>query len=323
MARTGATVRALRYYESCGLVVPQRSTNGYRDYSELDVALVEEIRQLTALGLTVMQTKPLLNCLRRGHRHSDDCPESLAAYRRGLQALDRLIEPLLSKRTALAARLDAAASRGVPTPAAPRSASGSGSACADGDADSPADRLLGRQLPPVTLRTTQRGRVVLARLPGITVVYLYPLTGRPGVDLPEGWDTIPGARGCTAEACGFRDHHRQLREAGADAVFGLSSQSPPYQREMRYRLQLPFEVLSDPTLRLAGALDLPTFSAGRTTLYRRLTLIVRDGVVEHVMYPVEAPDRHAEQVLRWLEQHRFGSVTDDERQAPRLRERAR
>jgi peroxiredoxin len=133
------------------------------------------------------------------------------------------------------------------------------------------------------------------------VVYLYPRTGRPGTDSPAGWDLIPGARGCTPEACGFRDHYQDLLAAGAASVFGLSSQDTGYQREAVERLHLPFPMLSDPALSLAGALHLPTFPAGGMTLYKRLTLILRDGVIEHVFYPVFPPDQHAQQVLSWLD----------------------
>jgi len=126
------------------------------------------------------------------------------------------------------------------------------------------------------------------------------LTGRPDVDLPEGWEAIPGARGCTAQACGFRDHHGELVEAGAAAVFGLSSQSVGYQREVVERLRLPFAMLSDPGLELAARLGLPCLAAGGTRLYERLTLIVRGGVIEHVFHPIEVPGAHAGQVLDWL-----------------------
>ena len=135
------------------------------------------------------------------------------------------------------------------------------------------------------------------------MLYLYPLTGRPGVDLPEGWDAIPGARGCTPEACGFRDHHAELRAAGAEAVYGVSAQSPDYQAELAQRLGLPFTILSDPELRLADELDLPTFTVDGRRLFSRLTLIVSSGTVEHVFYPVFPPDRHAEEVLDWLRAH--------------------
>jgi peroxiredoxin len=136
---------------------------------------------------------------------------------------------------------------------------------------------------------------------GRTAIYIYPLTGRPGVDLPGGWDEIPGARGCSTEACDFRDHFADLRAAGVARVFGLSSQEPDYQAEVVERLRLPFPMLSDPSFALAGALGLPTFAAeGHERLYKRLTLIVDGGRVEHVFYPVFPPDAHARQVLDWV-----------------------
>nr|WP_244431706.1 peroxiredoxin [Segniliparus rugosus] len=127
-----------------------------------------------------------------------------------------------------------------------------------------------------------------------------PLTGRPDFDLPEGWNAIPGARGCTPESCGFRDHFHDLLEAGAGRVYGLSSQDSDYQREVVERLHLPFDMLSDPGFSLAEALRLPTFEAGGARLHTRLTLVLREGRVEHVFYPIFPPDRHAEQVLAWL-----------------------
>jgi peroxiredoxin len=170
--------------------------------------------------------------------------------------------------------------------------------------DGAADHVPGAALPPLTVPATDGSSVHLAALgPGRTVLYLYPMTGRPGVDLPGGWDEIPGARGCTPEACAFRDHHRDLIDAGAARVYGLSSQDTGYQREAVQRLHLPFAILSDPDLRLADAMGLPTFEAGGTRLYSRLTMIVSGGRVEHVFYPVFPPDGHAGQVLDWLAAH--------------------
>lgn len=167
--------------------------------------------------------------------------------------------------------------------------------------DGAADHLPGMRMPGLRMPSTDGGTIGLDALgPGRTVLYLYPLTGRPGTDLPEGWDSIPGARGCTPEACGFRDHYHDLLAAGAAHVFGLSSQDTGYQREAAGRLHLPFPMLSDPGLSLAGALGLPTFQAGGQTLYKRLTLIISGGVIEHVFYPVFPPDEHAQQVLSWL-----------------------
>lgn len=167
--------------------------------------------------------------------------------------------------------------------------------------DGAADHLVGRSAPAVRLASTSGELVALDELgSGRTVLYLYPMTGRPDVALPDGWNSIPGARGCTPEACGFRDHFADLRAAGAARVYGISSQDTAYQQEAVERLSLPFAMLSDSELRLAEALDLPTFTSAGQTLYKRLTLVVRDGVLEHVFYPVYPPDRHAEQVLDWL-----------------------
>jgi peroxiredoxin len=170
--------------------------------------------------------------------------------------------------------------------------------------DGAARHLPGRRLPAVKLPSTTGDTVALDRLgAGRTVLYVYPMTGRPGVDLPEGWDAIPGARGCTAEACDFRDHHDELRAGGATQVLGLSTQSTEYQREMVIRLGLPYPVLSDEQRVLAAELALPTFTAAGMTLYRRLTMIVTDGVIEHVFYPVFPPNQHAGEVVAWLKAH--------------------
>lgn len=165
--------------------------------------------------------------------------------------------------------------------------------------DGAADHLSGLTLPPLALAATDGREVVLNALSGRTVIYVYPMTGRPGVPLPEGWDTIPGARGCTPQSCAFRDRHAELRALGA-AVYGLSAQDSAYQREARERLHLPFELLSDPALQLAAALRLPTFEAAGMRLYKRLTLILDGARIAKVFYPVFPPDRNAQDVADWL-----------------------
>jgi peroxiredoxin len=168
--------------------------------------------------------------------------------------------------------------------------------------DGACNHLTGFQLPSLPLNSTA-GRVVdLSALSGRTVIYTYPRTGRPDVEMPAGWNDIPGARGCTPESCGFRDHFKELQALGAN-VFGLSTQDTDYQREAAERLQLPFELLSDAELRFAKALRLPTFEVEAMTLIKRLTLILRGGRVEKVFYPVFPPDRHAEEVVAWLSQN--------------------
>jgi peroxiredoxin len=166
--------------------------------------------------------------------------------------------------------------------------------------DGAAAHLPRMQLPAITLPCTTGGRVTLSHLPGLTVVYAYPRTGKPGEALPEGWDAIPGARGCTPQSCAFRDHFAELKGLGVDHLFGLSTQDSAYQKEMAERLHLPFPVLSDVDLALTREMRLPTFQVGDMTLLKRLTLVIHDGVVEHVFYPVFPPDRSAAEVVDWL-----------------------
>jgi peroxiredoxin len=166
--------------------------------------------------------------------------------------------------------------------------------------DGATNHLRGLSTPPVSLPSTV-GRIVdLSNLSAPrTILYFYPMTGVPGKPLPEGWDTIPGARGCSPQACGFRDHHAELLALGAE-VFGCSTQTTEYQREMANRLHLPFEVLSDAEFKLCDALRLPTFIADGVRLVKRVTLIVRGSRIDHVFYPVFPPNESASQVLHWL-----------------------
>jgi peroxiredoxin len=163
-------------------------------------------------------------------------------------------------------------------------------------------RLPGRALPAVALRSTAGRLVTLSALAGRTVVYAYPRTGRPDQEPPAGWNQIPGARGCTPQSCAFRDRHGELRALGV-SVFGLSTQGTDYQQEAVARLHLPFELLSDAELALTRTLALPTFEVQGMVLIRRLTLVLRDGLVEHVFYPVFPPDDNAAAVIAWLTGH--------------------
>jgi peroxiredoxin len=166
--------------------------------------------------------------------------------------------------------------------------------------DGAARHLFCMSIPSVPLRATNGGTVDLSALAGLVVVFAYPRTGIPGVDNPKGWDLIPGARGCSPQSCSFRDHFRELKVEGVGHLFGLSTQDSAYQAEAASRLHLPFPILSDEHLALAGALRLPTFETSGMTLLKRLTLVINDGVIEHVFYPVFPPDRNASEVLEWL-----------------------
>src|SRR5215208_6872310 len=165
--------------------------------------------------------------------------------------------------------------------------------------DGASDHLPGTRLPAVPLRSTAGNVVDLASLTGRTVVYCYPRMGRPDEEMPQDWDEIPGARGCTPQSCAFRDHHAELRTLGA-RVFGLSTQDTAYQREAAERLHLPFPLLSDEKLEFAGALDLPTFETEGMTLVKRVTLVIEDGEIREVFYPVFPPGKNAEEVVAWL-----------------------
>jgi len=171
--------------------------------------------------------------------------------------------------------------------------------------DGACDHLVGMVLPSIPLRSTDGREIDLAALPGRTVVYIYPRTGRPDHPGSAAWDAIPGARGCTPQSCGFRDHHAELRSLGASAVYGLSTQTTDYQHEVVERLHLPFPLLSDSALAFTRALRLPTFEfepyRDESSIHlKRMALVIRDGRIEKVFYPVFPPDRNAADVMEWL-----------------------
>jgi peroxiredoxin len=168
--------------------------------------------------------------------------------------------------------------------------------------DGAADHLPGLEVPSVSLPSTLGGDVDLAdAAQGLLVVYVYPRTGRPGEPTPPGWDDIPGARGCTAESCAFRDARSDFAARGA-TLMGLSTQTPEEQREFADREHIPYALLSDHGLALAGAMRLPTFEAAGLTLYKRLTFVAEAGRIVKAFYPVFPPDRNATEVLAWLDQ---------------------
>jgi peroxiredoxin len=170
--------------------------------------------------------------------------------------------------------------------------------------DGGARHLTGMAVPDIALAATDGTEISLAKVPDRVVVFAYPRTGVPGQisPVPE-WDMIPGARGCTPQACAYRDLHAELTVAGAARVFGLSSQGTAYQREAAERLHLPFPLLSDEELALARAIRLPVMDVGGMTLIKRLAMIIDDGRIAKVLYPVFPPDRNASDVLAWLKQN--------------------
>lgn len=173
--------------------------------------------------------------------------------------------------------------------------------------DGACQHLIGMHLPDVALSSTQdsltsQSLTNLSQTQGWVVVYCYPMTGTPGIPLPDGWDRIPGARGCTPQSCAFRDHYAEMQALGAQ-VYGLSTQTADEQAEAATRLRLPFALLSDAQLAFANALNLPTFEVNGKRLIKRLTLIALDGKIQHCFYPVFPPDQNAAQVSDWLAQH--------------------
>jgi peroxiredoxin len=167
--------------------------------------------------------------------------------------------------------------------------------------DGAASHLVGMRVPRLELPTTDQRALDLAEAAQqLLVLYVYPRTGRPGEPLPTGWDEIPGARGCTPQACAFRDLHAEIVAEGAHTL-GLSAQPVAEQHEVVERLGLPYALASDPLLTVAEALGLPTFEVDGMRLYKRLTLIADRGEIEKVFYPVFPPDRSAADVLTWLQ----------------------
>jgi peroxiredoxin len=166
--------------------------------------------------------------------------------------------------------------------------------------DGACDHLKGSRLPDIELRSTSGDMVNLAGVKGRIVLFCYPMTGKLGVALPEGWDEIPGARGCTPQNCSYRDNAAEITGYGAK-IFGISSQETSYQQEMATRLHLPFPVLSDKSLEFASALKLPRFSADGMDLLKRVTMIIGDGVIEAVHYPVFPSNEDPAWVLRQLQ----------------------
>lgn len=302
---TGASPKALRGYEKNGLISPVRAENGYRLYDRHQVRVVSQIRHLNAIGIPLRDMAPFVDCLNTGSEHADACPSTLVEYRRAIDRIDRTITTLSEQREALVANLSTASRHLIgqvkevdsvnpnlaPLPSdlvAPEN-------------DGSIDHLPGQAMPSIHLPSTDGETVHLAELGrGRTLIYVFPMTGAPEADMPEGWDAIPGARGCSPHNCDMRNHYAELMQNGVNRVFGLSSQPAEYQEALAQALRLPYPLLTDEAMELGSSLQLPTISAGGLTVYQRLALLINDGVIEHVFFPVFPPDQHAQVVLEWL-----------------------
>lgn len=168
--------------------------------------------------------------------------------------------------------------------------------------DGACQHLLGWHLPNLALTATNQQLINPSAFKNWLVIYCYPMTGQPNVALPDGWDEIPGARGCTPQSCGFRDNFEKLAELNIQ-VFGLSTQSTEYQQEAVSRLHLPYPLLSDENLMFTRSLALPTFRVANMELNKRVTLITYNGVIQHYFYPVFPPDKNVDDVIDWLTLH--------------------
>jgi peroxiredoxin len=172
--------------------------------------------------------------------------------------------------------------------------------------DGGCNHLPGMKMPSIVLRSTKNRSVDVAEVSrGKAVFFFFPAAGRPGVPDPRGWNEIPGARGCTPQACGYRDLNEEFRKLGFQ-VFGVSAQRHEDLMEIGQRNRLPYELLSDSDLRLTRALRLPTFEVESVAplvppiCIKRLSVVVRSGRIEKVFYPVFPPDKNAEEVIEWL-----------------------
>lgn len=164
--------------------------------------------------------------------------------------------------------------------------------------------LIGRALPSLQLTATDHSSIDLSALPGLSVVFIYPRSGNPELPAPAEMASVPGAKGCTPQACGFRDAFDDFAALGVQRIFGLSSQDSAYQQELRERTQLPYQLLSDQDCALGKALGLPVYQAGPIEVYGRAALVIDDGRLVQLYTEIPEPARNAGQILDWLRQVR-------------------
>jgi len=165
--------------------------------------------------------------------------------------------------------------------------------------DGACDHLEGMLLPSLLLETSSGISLNLSDLKGIVVIFFYPMIGSPDSPPMGDWNEIPGARGCTPQTCSYRDSYQQLTDLGAK-VFGASAQAIEEQCAAAVRLKLPFQLLNDSAFKLTESLKLPAFEYQGVKMIKRLTLVVVDGVIRKVFYPVFPPNENVDHVISWL-----------------------
>ena len=154
-------------------------------------------------------------------------------------------------------------------------------------------------MPHLTLPATNGLSITLSKLTGTTIIFCYPMTSKPGVPSPVGWDEIPGARGCTLQSCSYKDNFSELSKLNA-AVYGMSTQDTDYQKEMVERLHLPFSVISDSKFEFCDIMNIPTFTVDDKRLMKRVTMLIENGVIEAIHFPISRSDSDPNWVISYL-----------------------
>ena len=163
--------------------------------------------------------------------------------------------------------------------------------------------LKNNNFPNISLPNQDGNLLNLDRLDTFRMVlYFYPMTGRPDKPLPDNWNNIPGAKGCTIQTCLFRDSYDEIISLNAVPI-GISSQSVDDNKEMTNRLKIPYDILSDEKLELSDELNIPTFSVKSKIFLKRITLIVEKKIIKKVFYPINDINKHIEEVLKWLKEN--------------------
>ncbi|VAW52529.1 Alkyl hydroperoxide reductase subunit C-like protein [hydrothermal vent metagenome] len=168
--------------------------------------------------------------------------------------------------------------------------------------DGACNHLEGAPFPSMLITVTPHATYDFSKEKGINIIFFYPMIGHPDSLPMTGWNEIPGARGCTPQALSYKNYFRQITKLGV-RLFGASSQALKEQNDAIDRLKLPFELINDSSFLLSNALKLPTFQFNEIKMIKRLTLVVVDGVIKKVFYPVFPPNKNVDDVIVWLKEN--------------------